>query len=399
MKDKFHIISVFALVILFVIALIFATRILRPDSFDKHGHYRWNAVNEIIKNNNVINQNTRTCGKCHKAIYQLHEKDAHYSVPCVDCHGAGNLHVAFYNKGEDAKNITAEQAKLPKEYKLEGCLFCHRKLKARPSDFPQIDKNEHFKFLNVKDTSVKCIECHSPHEPIFLLTEARASKLHPIVYKCTDCHNTKPAGNFKDVKNHPTIFECRDCHSQIVTSFEQRPHNKYVECRTCHLFHKENESVGRMYKNGNAKFCLLCHKQAAFKDPKYPPKIDWPAHIANSKLFAGNADLLVKIDQKICLNCHTNQIHEMNPKGRSNPHLSNWRTLHKSYINKTIGLGNVKKVCNACHQESFCSSCHKMAIPHSDDFKGGAHKDFVKAKGRELCAKCHPKDQCKFCHD
>jgi len=111
----------------------------------KFGHYRWNAIGEI-QSQKLVNQNIKTCGNCHDNIYQLHEKDAHYNVPCVDCHGAGNKHVAFHKGGKDAKNITEKQAVLPKEYNLEGCLFCHRKLAARPKDFPQIDEQEHLNF-------------------------------------------------------------------------------------------------------------------------------------------------------------------------------------------------------------------------------------------------------------
>ena len=391
MKDKLHIITIISLTVLAIVALLVITRLLRPESFDVHGHYRWNAVNEILQQK-VVNQNVKTCAKCHNDIYQLHQKDAHYNVPCVDCHGAGNLHVSYYSKGEEAKGITLEQAKLPKEYNLEGCLFCHRKLKARPSDFPQVNQKDHFKFLNVIDSTTKCIACHSPHEPIFLLTEVNKSRLHPIVYKCTDCHSKKPDKDFAEVVNHPKIFVCKDCHAQVVKSFEERPHNKYVDCRTCHLFHKENESSGRMYKNGNAKFCLLCHEQKAFKDPNYPPKIQWPDHLKNSKS-------LVNINQKICLNCHANKIHEMNLKENPNPHSVNWKTEHRTFIKAKLGVNNTNSTCGQCHQKSFCYSCHKVDIPHSEGFKNGEHSTFVKKNGRTLCVNCHQKELCKTCHD
>ena len=153
---------------------------------------------------------------------------------------------------------------MQKEYKLEGCLFCHRKLKAKPSDFPQIDQAEHYKFLHVIDPQTKCIQCHSPHEPVFLLTDVKQSRIHPVVYKCTECHDTKPEKSFKEVQNHPTIFECKDCHLETVNDFNGRPHHNYIECRTCHLYHRENETTGRIYKNGNAKFCLLCHEKKPY---------------------------------------------------------------------------------------------------------------------------------------
>ena len=96
MKDKKHILTV-AVIIVFVIIIGFVARyIIKPESFGEHGHYRWNAVSELQKQQ-IVNQNINTCAECHADVYQLHEKDAHFSVPCVDCHGAGNLHVLYHN--------------------------------------------------------------------------------------------------------------------------------------------------------------------------------------------------------------------------------------------------------------------------------------------------------------
>ena len=423
MKDKKHIITVFSVIIIIIIIGIIIGRLLQPKSFGEHGHYRWDAVTEL-QTQKIVNQNINTCAECHNDIYQLHEKDAHFNVPCVDCHGAGNLHTAFYKGSDSAKNITKEQAFLEKEYKLEGCLFCHRKLKARPSDFPQINQEEHYKFLHVNDLKTKCVECHSPHQPVFMLTEVRKARLHPIVYRCTECHDKKPDKSFKEVSGHPTIFECKDCHSELVKSFNERPHHNYVECRTCHLYHKENENTGRIYKNGNAKFCLLCHEKKPFKDEKYPPKIEWPTHI-------GSSDIITKRDEKICLTCHSNQIHTMDVRIRENPHPNNWIPEHKKFAaskpevckgchstndcsschSKTKPAshqGDWKKVhpkfagknqsmCEVCHKKDPCMSCHKLIMPHPKGFDE-THKDIVSQKGKAICMNCHKEDFCKQCH-
>lgn len=422
MKDKKHIITIFSIIIIFIIVGLIVDRVLQPKSYGKYGHYRWDAVSELLSQK-IVNQNIKTCSSCHNDIYELHEKDAHFNVPCVDCHGAGDLHVAYY-RGDSTKNITKEQAYLEKEYKLEGCLYCHRKLKARPSDFPQIDQEEHYKFLHVTDPNTKCIECHNPHQPLFLLTQARQSRIHPIVYKCTECHDKKPENDFKDVKDHPTIFECKDCHSETVKDFSERSHHNYVDCRTCHLYHKENETTGRIYKNGNAKFCLLCHEKKPFKDEKYPPKIEWPAHIGNTKIIE-------KSDEKICLNCHMNQVHKMNLKTEENPHPKNWVTEHKVFAkqstdicqrchttnvcsschmktkpssHKTDWLKEHPKVastnkssCETCHQKNGCISCHKVDMPHPEGWEE-KHKDIISQKGKTLCYKCHKEDFCSQCH-
>ncbi|MBI5326258.1 MAG: hypothetical protein HZB41_13470 [Ignavibacteriae bacterium] len=263
-------------------------------------------------------------------------------------------------------------------------------IKAKPSDFPQINQEEHYKFLKVKSLDTKCIECHSPHEPIFLLTEVKQSRLHPIVYKCTDCHEKKPAKDFNEVENHPKIFVCKDCHSEIVKSFEEKPHHNYVDCRTCHLFHRENDNVGRMYKNGNAKFCLLCHEKKDFKDGLYPPKVEWPNHL-------GNLKFLVNIDQKICLECHSNQIHIMDLKSNPNPHPNNWKFEHKKYVNKKSDIKQVY-ACGFCHTKNDCYSCHQLDMPHPDEFVQGGHKELVDKRGKQFCFRCHNQDFCSQCH-
>lgn len=420
-SEKSHVVRIFLIIVILGVVGFVARQIALPESFGLHGHYRWEANNEN-RALPLINQNSNTCRTCHNGIYQLHEKDAHYNVPCVDCHGAGNLHVAYHK--DSLGTVTKEQAVMPKEFKLEGCLFCHRKLKARPSDFPQIDQTEHFKFLNVTNPDTKCIDCHSPHEPIFLLTDVKQSRIHPVVYKCTECHDKKPDKSFKDVENHPTIFECKDCHTNIVKSFEERPHHKYVECRTCHLYHKENETTGRIYKNGNVKFCLLCHEKKSFKSDKYPPKIEWPSHI-------GNLSIIEKTDEKICLKCHADQIHEMNQNTNDDPHPKNWVREHKEFAKsnsqicqkchntnkcsschlKTKPLSHTadwlklhsknaagnKSSCDFCHRQNSCANCHKVEIPHPKGWEDN-HKEVVSQKGREVCAKCHKEDFCKQCH-
>jgi len=421
-KDKIHIIIFLSIILFFLVSGLILRKLLQPDSFGLYGNYRWDANNEIMSKQ-IINQNTKTCGECHKDVYQLHKKDAHYNVPCVDCHGAGNVHVAYY-RGDSLKGITKQQAYLEKEYNLEGCLYCHRKLKARPSDFPQINHKEHYEFLRVNDMKTKCIECHSPHEPVFLLTDVNKSRIHPVVYRCTECHDKKPDKSPMEVQDHPTIFECKDCHKDIVNDFSSKPHNKYVECRTCHLYHRENETTGRIYKNGNAKFCLLCHEKKSFKDEKYPPKIDWPSHIGNSKIIK-------KSDEKVCLNCHMKQVHEMKLKTADNPHPGKWIKDHNVFAksnreicsschtaekcsschmknkpssHKTdwlkkhpeIGAKN-QSSCETCHKKNPCISCHKLEMPHPENF-GETHKDLIAEKGKTLCFNCHKEQFCKECH-
>lgn len=389
MKDKSHIIAIFSIIFVLILVALISKKLLQPDSFDKFGHYRWKALSEI-ENQKIINQNIKVCAECHNDIYQIHQKDAHYHVPCVDCHGAGDSHVAFHRDTSKSKSISKKQAEMPKKYNLEGCLFCHRKLAARPSDFPQIDKDKHFKFLKVTKPNTKCTDCHSPHQPIFLLTDVKNSRLHPIVYRCNDCHSKPVKKDYSKVEGHPKIFECKDCHAEIVKEFKQSPHNEYVECRTCHLFHKEDETIGRIYKNGNARFCLLCHEKKSFKDEIYPPKIVLKDHIKN-------LNYIDKMNEKLCLNCHQKQIHSMSYIKIQNPHNKNWRIEHKKFA-LVKSTSTINTTCISCHSRNFCIDCHKLEMPHTKDFLD-SHLEIATKKGSTVCYNCHKKDFCNQCHN
>lgn len=275
--------------------------ILTPASYGDEGHYRWDAVSEIA-GLAVVNQSPAVCAKCHAPIAQLHDKDVHSRVPCNNCHGDGQAHVAYHEGAPETGVATPEAARMPKKFTLEGCLFCHRKLNAKPADFPQVDPAQHYAFLHVTDSATLCIACHSPHEPLFLATGVTEARLHPAVQTCEQCHDTRPAGNPHEVPAHPVIFECVDCHPAVVNDFRHRSHYPKIQCATCHQYHRESDNAGRMYKNGNVRFCLLCHARAPFKDPQMPPKIEWPLHLRN-------VGAPFSADRKVCIDCHEFQVH------------------------------------------------------------------------------------------
>jgi hypothetical protein len=322
LKSNSHIKRVFALLIIAGIMGFVVRQLLLPATFGALGHYRAESLKDILELKQVY-RGKAACAPCHDN-YNILEKDVHNGTQCENCHGPGNIHIAQIEtvlkqnnlkpteSGKYAKEalkvISKEMAQMPKEYTLEGCLYCHRKLASRPSDFAQIDPKEHYKFLHVTDNSIRCVECHSPHEPLFLLDPASEARIHPNIYECEYCHKERPEKSYKDVENHPVIFECEDCHSAIVQDFKKREH-AFMQCTGCHLFHRENETSGRIYKNGNKQFCLLCHEKKPFKDQKKLPQIDVSKHLEDMPAAMRKDGKAIMNSKTACLECHYNYIH------------------------------------------------------------------------------------------
>ncbi len=306
MKSTAHVRRIFSFLAAVAIAALVTQRLLRPEGFGEVGHYRLGSLFEIMSST-PVHQGNEICGECHDGIHEVHEKDIHFNVKCEDCHGPGNRHVMFHM--EEGEMISEESAAMPKEYTLEGCLFCHRKLAARPRTFPQIDPVEHYGFLRVNNPETRCIECHSPHEPLFLLKNVSEARIHPVIYECSDCHDAPPKEDHRRIDGHPVIFVCRDCHSGVVKDFETHNH-AFLRCTACHLYHKENETAGRIFKNGNRRFCLLCHESREFKAEDKIPHIDSAEHIRVMAEDEGLNPEKIARETKACLLCHFDDIHD-----------------------------------------------------------------------------------------
>ena len=330
MKNYSHIKRIFALLFITAILGLVIRQLLLPDTFGTLGHYRTASLKDILNLEQVF-QSKDACAQCHDDICAIHQKDVHYGVQCENCHGSANTHIAGILKFLEQSNqkptasgrypkealnaVPRELVKMPKEYTLEGCLYCHRKLDSRPRDFAQIDPKEHFKAVHVTDGSIRCVECHSPHEPLYLLDPVSQARIHPTIYECDRCHKKPPEKSHKEVKNHPVIFECEDCHTAIVQDFKKREHAS-MRCTQCHLFHPENDTSGRIYKNGNKQFCLLCHEKKPFKDqrkgPHSLPQIDSAKHLEKMPGIMRKDAHFIQNSKTACLECHYNFIHDEN---------------------------------------------------------------------------------------
>ena len=287
--DFRHTYPLFGLIIAGIAAALVARAALVPQGFGAYGYYRGDAPQDA-REFPIRHAGESRCSECHEDEVELHDKDAHAKVPCETCHGPGAAHAEASGDAPIA---------VPKGKEL--CLTCHRLLDARPGSFPQVDWHEHYKFVGVKDEGVDCTRCHSPHEPLFMDRDLRAARLHPLIHRCRDCHIGRTDETVTRPANHPAVFECSYCHAGIVKDAATRKH-KEVSCTTCHIFIKESEFAGRIIRDADPRFCLLCHRAGEFRTPGLRPTIDWPDHLQ---------EVGAKVDEKRarCIDCHQDRIH------------------------------------------------------------------------------------------
>jgi hypothetical protein len=287
--DYRHTFRLFAVVgCVLAIALVARARAV-PAGFGRFGYYRAGAA-EDARRFEVRHAGNARCTECHEVQAKLHQKDAHTRVSCETCHGPGARHAAR-QKGATILNPEGK----------DHCLGCHRALDARPGAFPQIRVEDHFRFVGVKDTTTECVDCHNPHEPLFMDRDIRQARLHPLIQRCPDCHQGGIEVAAKRPAGHPPIFECNYCHGGVANDFATRPH-KDIRCTACHIFSKQSDYAGRIVRDTDPRFCLLCHGATDFRGPTAARTVAWPEH--RDKVAKTPADAA-----KGCVDCHRNDIH------------------------------------------------------------------------------------------
>jgi hypothetical protein len=169
----------------------------------------------------------------------------------------------------------------------------------RPATFPQIDRRQHFRLVGAKDDTA-CGNCHDAHQPIFLPRALAEARLHPLVHRCRDCHLGRTDETLVRPAAHPAIFECGYCHAKLAADFPERRHAA-VACATCHLFVRDSDFAGRIVRNTNPRFCLLCHGAADFRRDDAAATITWDEH---RKTYDDTLD-----ENAPCTTCHADTVH------------------------------------------------------------------------------------------
>ena len=291
--DYRHAYPVVLLACLAVGAALLIRPYLVPKTFGELGYFRAAAMDDE-KARLPRHAGRAACAECHEDIATIHAKDVHATIECETCHGPGWKHI------EDPDN----KMLLPRA--KENCLTCHRLLDARPGAFPQVDWKKHFEFVGVNEPGTACIRCHSPHEPLYMDHDLRTARLHPLVHDCGECHTGRMDTSLKKPAAHPMIFQCDYCHASLAQSFKKAAHAK-LGCKTCHLFIRENSFSGRIIKDTDPRFCLLCHRKTDFRPASGTPSIDWPSHLKDVSDDPPDP-------KRKCVSCHQEQIHELYSK-------------------------------------------------------------------------------------
>jgi hypothetical protein len=140
-----HVFRAAILLLAVLIAMILGRSLFVPETWGEFGPYRGAAVAEH-RDKPIRHGGNDSCEMCHDVEFADHRAGVHISIQCELC-------------GE----VLAE---MPLRRSRELCELCHRRLEARPGDFPQVDVREHVIENGGELTDDACFGCHDPHSPI-----------------------------------------------------------------------------------------------------------------------------------------------------------------------------------------------------------------------------------------
>jgi hypothetical protein len=321
MEHAKHLLRAAILLVLTAAGFLYFRTAMVPESFGTFGYYRADALEEH-RSRELVYRTTELCNNCHPEIMKMRKEGRHFTIHCEDCHGPGSRHTDW--KGEVVIGaMTINRSR-------ENCLTCHRRLTARPADFPQIDELEHLEAVGVEreDTETLCVKCHNPHHP------TRDDTL------CGNCHPGKVA--LKSNGGHRVVV-CRTCHypikrHRLVSGMEKLPKPVSREnCARCHDVESEGPDASRL-------------------------KIDVVGH-----LVAGGVEPTDR--NRLCVHCH-------------NPH----RPMEESKLCGSCHVEQARTRTRGVHRALACGECHAP-------FRGHVRfKDERKPRvdrSQKTCTRCH----------
>ena len=155
----------------FILLFIVLQQVLKPSSFGKLGHYRADAIpeNEMRE---LHYAGSAKCTKCHEDMATDKAIGFHAHLQCEICHGPGLKHARYADKFKDGK--LPDSLALHKPDSRKECAVCHQLNAARVKILfdtinhtlvHQVNTITHNPVNKKTNESLKCIECHNPHQP------------------------------------------------------------------------------------------------------------------------------------------------------------------------------------------------------------------------------------------
>jgi hypothetical protein len=155
MRHDKHVFRLVFLLVLVVGGFLIVRNLFVPPSFGQYGHYRGDNLAEQ-RAMPIRHGGIESCRACHAGEWGEHSAGVHKSVPCEDCHAPLITHA---NSAEKTGEMAVDRS-------WNHCARCHRRLAARPADFPQVQVEAHLEEMGADLEREVCIACHQPHAPI-----------------------------------------------------------------------------------------------------------------------------------------------------------------------------------------------------------------------------------------
>jgi hypothetical protein len=233
---------------------------------------QWNFANPAAgkdaawsKYNSGVKQLKYDCGPCHTTGYKPTGNQNNMpgivgtwteeGIKCERCHGPGSLHVA---------NPYSVDMKVDRDAEL--CGQCHRRGDITKIDAKGafIDHHEQYEeFYQSKHLSLKCVDCHDPHQGVVQLRQANKPTTRTA---CENCH-------FKDARQQSVAHlavkvGCVDCHMpKMIASSASVDAAKFTGDVRVHMFAIDPDATAQFTADG--KFvvpqitldyaCKSCH--------------------------------------------------------------------------------------------------------------------------------------------
>ena len=229
MDSSRHVILAFKIVLTLILTFLAFRMVTVPapygnfDVFQEKTSRYW--LNEVPLE--YVGVESCKASACHRDQIDLVSSSRHKDISCESCHAVA------------AGGIQDQPV---------YCMICHTHLRARPENFPQIEKILHY-------PKERCAKCHNPHAPIPMMTHPM-----PVARKgrqaCLICH-LQSAGETPEatVPDVPSEFEYLFKPPQ-----KKFDHGGKKDCISCHTISPSLAELATMVHGKDVSYCPRCHR-------------------------------------------------------------------------------------------------------------------------------------------